>query len=173
MSPPRGAGRRRHPFRALVASAAFALTAGCSGSSPTQPAGPPSPSSVEAGSYARLNQARRDNGRPELPLDPALAAAARQHSQRMRDLGFFDHEDPSGGGNLAMRLAAAGVTYSLAGENLAFVSSVSDPAARAHDLLMGNPDHRSNILDDRFAAVGVGVASQGNTFWITQIFVRP
>lgn len=145
----------------------------CSGSSPTEPAtGGPATLSVEAGAFVRINQSRRDAGRAELHLDPVLAEVARAYSRRMRDEGFFGHQDPSGGG-LVERLRSAGVSFSIAGENLAHVSGVSQPAAVAHELLMANAGHRANILDGRYTEVGIGVARQGDTYWMTQIFVRP
>jgi uncharacterized protein YkwD len=40
-------------------------------------------------------------------------------------------------------------------------------------MLMGNEEHRTNILDARFTEVGIGVAQRGDTYWMTQIFLRP
>lgn len=144
----------------------------CSGSSPTSPeASAPSAVSVEGSSFARINQSRRDDGKGELFLDPVLSEIARAHSRRMRDEGFFGHDDPAGAG-LVDRLRAAGVGFSLAGENLALVDGVSDPARSSHDLLMSNPQHRGNILDGRYTEVGIGVAQRGGGYWITQVFLR-
>lgn len=105
-------------------------------------------------------------------LDPVLTEVARGHSRRMRDEGFFGHQDPSGAG-LVDRLRVAGVTFSLAGENLATVEGSSDPAAAAHQLLMANATHRGNILDRRYTEIGIGVAQSGDRYWITQVFLRP
>lgn len=171
---------RRRPARGLTAVAApllallLAVTGlGCSGSSPTSPGGGgPSALSVEASSLARINQARRDDGKAALLLDPVLTEVARAHSRRMRDEGFFGHQDPSGAG-LVDRLRAGGVTFSLAGENLATVDGASDPAAAAHQLLMANATHRGNILDPRYTEIGIGVAQAGDTYWLTQVFLRP
>ena len=147
-------------------------SAGCSDSGPTSPeASAPSAISVEGSSYARINQSRRDDGKGELFLDPALSEIARAHSRRMRDEAFFGHDDPSGAG-LVDRLRAAGVSFSLAGENLALVDGVSDPARSAHEMLMSNPAHRGNILDGRYTEVGIGVAQRGDGYWITQVFLR-
>lgn len=168
--PPQPISRR---WPALAAILLLAPGVACSGSSPSEPGGTgPSPASVEASAYSRINQSRRDAGVGELFLDPVLGEVARAYSERMRDEGFFGHQDPAGGG-LVERLDAAGVSFSIAGENLAHVSGEADPAARAHQLLMGNPDHRANILDGRFTEIGVGVARSGDTFWMTQIFLRP
>lgn len=167
---------RRSPPRGLVLFLGVLLLAvsglACSGSSPTSPgSGGASALSVEASSHARINQARRTEGKPDLLLDPVLTEVARAYSRRMRDEGFFGHQDPSGSG-LVDRLRAAGVSFSLAGENLAHVDGASNPAAAAHDLLMSNPAHRGNILDARYTEVGIGVAESGGTYWMTQIFLR-
>ncbi len=150
----------------------LALLGACGGSSPTEPLVSPSPASVEAASYGLLNSARHDAGVDDLVLDPQITEVARDYSRKMRDEGFFDHIDPAGN-MVDTRLRVAGVRFTVVGENLANVSHSSDPARVAHQLLMGNAVHRSNILDPRFSEVGVGVAQSGDVYWITQIFVRP
>ena len=174
MKPPRRPPPSGRLVRPLLLALLLALPgAACSGSSPTAPgADGPSALSVEGSSFARINQSRRGDGKGELLLDPVLTEIARAYSRRMRDEGFFGHEDPAGNG-LLQRLRASGVTFTLAGENLANVAGASDPAARAHELLMGNATHRANILDGRYSEVGIGVAQSGDTYWMTQIFLRP
>lgn len=155
-----------------IALSLLATFVACGGSSPTAPGGRASVATVEMSSWGLINQSRRDDGKPDLNLDPVLSDVARRHSERMRDEGFFDHTDPTGG-NPASRTQAVGLGFSMVGENLAKVSRVDDPAGIAHGLLMNNAEHRANILDGRFRDVGVGVASNGDTFWITQLFTRP
>lgn len=161
------------PLIAVVLLVLLVLpVAACSGSSPTAPGqGGPSGFAVEGSSYARVNEARRGDGKPELLLDPVLSEVARLYSRRMRDEGFFGHEDGVGNG-LRNRLAAAGIGFTIAGENLAYVENASDPAARAHQMLMANAAHRANILDGRYTEIGIGVAQSGDTYWITQVFLR-
>jgi len=168
----------RRPAAAALSALSLSLlllgsVAACGGgSSPTSPGGRASAASVEMSSWGLINQARRTDGRPDLTLDPLLSDIARRYSERMRDEGFFGHTDPSGG-TTASRVQSVGVGFSILGENLALVSHSSDPAAAAHNLLMGNAEHRANILDGRFRDTGVGVATNGDTYWITQIFSRP
>jgi uncharacterized protein YkwD len=174
--PPQRPSRAAAPLLPSLLLLLFLLllpAAACSDSSSTSPeASAPSAVSVEGSSFARINQSRRDDGKGELFLDPVLSEIARAHSRRMRDESFFGHEDPGGAG-LVDRLRAAGVSFSLAGENLALVDGVSDPARTAHEMLMGNPAHRGNILDGRYTEVGIGVAQRGDGYWITQVFLRP
>ena len=105
-------------------------------------------------------------------MDGRLSEVAREHSEAMRDGGFFGHRNPSGQG-LRGRLNSSGVQYSEASENLAQVNDDQQPALIAHHFLMSSPDHRDNILDSKFSRVGIGVARSGSSFWITQVFVRP
>ena len=55
------------------------------------------------------------------------------------------------------------------GENVAMDMRVDD----AHDNLMQSAPHRSNILDRRFNAVGIGVATDGSgIYYMTQDFLH-
>ena len=150
------------------------LLAACGDSGPGSPTDPGglSEAQVEALSFQLLNEARAAEGiEPSLVQDPGLAEIARLYSRQMRDLGFFSHVDPDGH-DLTFRLRAAGVAFTAAGENLAFVTNASDPAGFAHVRFLQNPEHRANILDRRLTHAGVGVARQGSDYWITQLFVR-
>lgn len=158
----------------LLTPLALLFFAACGGgsSSPTEPSAV-SPFQVESQSTGLVNQARSSEGvSPELSQDQLIAQVAREHSTAMRDKGFFSHVDPDGM-RLRDRLRAAGVSFRSAGENLAQVDGSSDPAGQAHGMLMGSASHRENILGRRFEMIGVGVAKQGGTYWITQIFVEP
>lgn len=172
------ARRPRRPRRprpaALAAALVLLVLAACSGGGdgPTAPSSGPGVAAVEGSSFALVNDARRAEGRPEVMFDPVLSEVARRHSERMRDEGFFAHDDPSGGDPVS-RVRAAGVGFTLLAENLATTSGASDPARDAHGALMANEVHRGNILDGRFTLAGVGAARSGNSYWITQVFVRP
>ena len=89
----------------------------------------------------------------------------------MRDLGYFSHVDPQGM-DVADRLHAASIRFSAAAENLIRVQNATNPAAYAHQQFMASPDHRANILDPRFRRIGIGAARRGDTWWITENFVK-
>jgi len=55
------------------------------------------------------------------------------------------------------RLEKAGVSYSIAGENLALAPTVQT----AHTGLMNSEGHRANILEPQFKRVGIGVIDNG------------
>jgi len=166
---------RRRTRPSLVAlTALLSLAIACSsgsGSSPTDPGGW-TVSQVESASFQLVNDAHGSEGiDPPLVSDPTLAAIARGHSEAMRDQGFFSHTNPLGQG-FADRLRAAGVTFTAAAENLARVENIPDPAGYANQQFLGNPPHRHNILDPQYTHLGVGVARQGDTWWITQLYIR-
>jgi uncharacterized protein YkwD len=146
---------------------------GGEGGGPTAPSAPLNEAAVEFESFDLANNARQQNQINQLlSFEDRIALVARQHSEAMRDQGFFSHNDPTTG-NLRTRLRAAGISYSSAGENLAQVQNAGNPAGFAHNQLMNSDSHRSNILNEEFVAIGVGVARQGSSYWITQIFVTP
>lgn len=128
--------------------------------------------SVENQSFQLINGARSEEGVAQLAFDVELGRIAREHSEDMRDRGFFGHKDPDGNG-LRKRLKAHGLAFSAAGENLALVSDSSNPAGLAHQQLMASPEHRDVMLAGRFVRAGVGVARAGDNFWITQIYLKP
>lgn len=140
------------------------------GSSPTDPGFAP-PAQVEAQSFQLVNRARADEGLPPLAQDPRLGEIARTYSAAMRDRDFFSHVDPEGN-DFVDRLRQGGVVFTAAGENLALVTNSGDPAGFAHEGFLRNPEHRRNILDGNLTHAGVGVAREGGTYWITQLFVR-
>ncbi len=153
------------------------LGAGCSGggedNSPTAAGSGLLAADVEFQSLQLANQARsNEKVEPQLGQDSVVSQVARLHSEAMRDDGFFGHTSKNGDG-LRQRLDKAGVQYSGAAENLAEVSHKSNPAQIAHSQLMASASHRKNILSPKYRLAGVGVAKAGNTYWITQIFIKP
>jgi uncharacterized protein YkwD len=158
----------------LAAASLLAISCGGSGGgSPTDPGGSPSLTAIEYQSFDLINQDRRDNGvSPQLTFDSQLADVARAYSERMRDEGFFSHIDPQGH-DVAYRLQTGGVTYTVAAENLAEVTHTNDPAAYSNQQFLTSQPHRGNILNPRMRRAGVGVAFDGTTYWITQLFIAP
>jgi uncharacterized protein YkwD len=158
---------------ALAAALALAaLGLACSsGRSPTDPK-EPAVADVEALSFQLLNETRAEEGVGQLGFNQSLALAARRHSQAMRDQGFFSHIQPDGS-DPGDRIAAVGVTFTVAAENIVQVSHPIDPASLAHRELLKSVEHRFNILDPEFTQAGVGAAQSGETWWITQLFVKP
>lgn len=169
---PLTAGRTARSIAMTLLLTANLFAVACSdSSSPTGPGGGVNLDRVEASSVALVNSERGGAGLGQLWFDPVLCEIARRHSQQMRNAGFVSHFDASGTA-VDGRLRSAGVSFTMASENIAVVGDTQDPARQAHSGFMGSPAHRANILGDRFTNLGVGVATDGERYWITQIFIR-
>lgn len=119
--------------------------------------------------FELLNQERVNAGVKPLTWDDRLVSIARQHSMEMFQLKYFAHQSPATGSPFD-RLKAAGITYSVAGENLAYAQSVT-VAMRG---LMDSQGHRDNILRPEFTRIGIGAISAGAYGrMFTQMFVTP
>ena len=103
-----------------------------------------------------VNEERTAVGLRPLAWDDRLVPVARQHSEEMFRLKYFSHQSPATGSPFD-RVRAAGISYTRAGENLAYAQSVSV----AHRGLMQSPGHRENILRPEFTRMAVGVISAG------------
>ena len=116
-----------------------------------------------------INQERTARGLPALELDPRVLPVARQHSEEMFRLKYFGHQSPVLGSPFD-RLMGAQISYTRAGENLAYAHSV----AIAHRGLMESQGHRENILRPEFTRVAIGVISGGSYGrMFTQLFITP
>ena len=137
----------------------------------------------EAEFVALVNAERAGRGLSTLTLDPMLTATARAHSEEMCSADYFDHHSPTPGLSSPMdrylssarQLGLPQPEYLLVGENIYYCSVCSDiyNVDYAHRALMASPGHRANILEPRFAKIGVGVyRSARGEFWVTEMFSR-
>ena len=157
----------RHRARLWTAVAAIAfLVAGCGDDHPAAPDAPPpaAASPAVAEFTALVNAHRAALGLAPLAWDPAIAAVAQAHSADMVARGFFSHTNPDGESPFD-RLAAAGVSYSAAGENIAYGYPTAESVLAAW---LASDGHRANIENGSFTHHGVGLAG---THW-THVFVR-
>jgi uncharacterized membrane protein required for colicin V production len=116
-----------------------------------------------------VNEERSSAGLQPLAWDDKLVPVARAHSEEMFKLKYFSHTSPVAGSPFD-RLKAAGITYTRAGENLAYAQSVTI----AHRGLMESQGHRENLLRPEFTKIGIGVISAGPYGrMFTQLFVTP
>jgi len=111
------------------------------------------------------NQERSSRGLKHLVIDPAATQVARMKSQDMITHNYFGHLSPAYG-KVSDMLNQAGISFYIAGENLARASDV----ATAHFMMMDSSVHRSAILNPRYAYVGIGVLSTGTGVMVTEIF---
>lgn len=103
-----------------------------------------------------VNRERVAAGLSPLRVNEQMRGVAQAHSRDMFTRRYFSHYDPEGN-DAGDRLTAAGVRFSVAGENLAYAPDV----ASAHDGLMKSEGHRANILEGRFGRMGIGVIDGG------------
>jgi uncharacterized protein YkwD len=116
---------------------------------------------------ALLNERRVKAGLPPLAWDDTLADAALQHTLLMAQRNELAHE-LAGEPPLRERLANTNLRLDRSAENIAFESSV-EAADRA---FMRSPEHRANILNPAFDAVGIAVVPAAGKLYITENFAH-
>jgi uncharacterized protein YkwD len=130
---------------------------------PERTAGPTDPDVV---SFVKLmNKHRVSLGLSPLAWDSRAAAVAQAHSRDMFEQDYLTH-GWSDGGSTWKRLAARGVTYSRAGENIAWGQATGSAVLTAW---LRSPGHRENIENAKYTHHGV---AKVGTYW-THIFFRP
>ncbi len=112
-----------------------------------------------------VNDIRRQNGLGTLTLNWELSRVARYKSQDMVDKRYFSHTSPTYGSPFQM-MQAFGISYRMAGENIAYGYSTPQQVVNAW---MNSEGHRKNILNAGFTQIGVGYVPQGH-YW-TQMFI--
>ncbi len=132
-----------------------------------------SSSITEGNIIALTNETRAAEHLPLLHEDAHLREAARLKAEDMLAKQYFAHASPSGQNALDL-IKASGYAPLYAGENLA-VHYLS--AEQVNDGWMLSPTHRANILNPRYADIGVGIVNgdfegQATTF-VVQLFGKP
>lgn len=139
--------------------------------SPPTPAQSPQTAEIEAQIRQRINEIRQEQGLSELQVNEKLAEVARRYSQQMAEQNFFSHTSPTGS-TLEQRVQSAGIVYMLVGENLFKSTNIPQPVNAAVEGWMDSPGHRENILRSQYRETGVGVWQDGETYYVTQLFLR-
>ena len=109
---------------------------------------------------------------PPLQLSELLSQAALAHAQDMLRYGYFEHTGHDGS-SPAQRIATTGYHYRLVGENLASGPQTPEEAVQGW---MSSPGHCQNIMDPRFAELGVAYSTnrigEPHIYWV-QEFAAP
>ena len=129
---------------------------------------------VEQAIFNKVNEERAKAGVAPLTYNTTMEKYARIKSQDMGDNNYFSHSDLSGN-YITTKMKADGVTYNAWGENIAYISGITDPTALAKQFMtnwMNSQGHRKNILSTNFKSMGVGVYKIGNKVYATQEFYR-
>lgn len=123
-----------------------------------------STSSAAQAVLAEVNAARAQNGLSALTLDANMNRAAAVRAAELAQ--SFSHTRPNGSRGLTA-LNEAGVSYRMAGENIASGQQTAQAVVSAW---MNSSGHRANILSASFGRMGVGQATiGGRTYWV-QLF---
>ncbi|MHA2501839.1 MAG: CAP domain-containing protein [Candidatus Kariarchaeaceae archaeon] len=133
------------------------------------------PTELEVKVHELINEVRLDrtsHGQElqALRLHSVLIDVARAHSEDMLQRQYFAHVSPDGD-DVADRVEEAGVDYTAVGENLFWMEAGpgADVASEAVDGWVNSPGHYANILTS-YAFTGIGVATDGSQYYITQVF---
>jgi uncharacterized protein YkwD len=146
------------------------------GPSPARPGSrqpEPPPESAAAAVRAAIDALRAGHGLGPLRSHAGLDAQAAKHSAAMLAAATLAHQ-VDGGGDVAQRVAAAGVAYRSARENVARGDGVMD----AHRAMVESPAHLANLLAPGLSLVGLGTArgtlpSGQVVVYLTEILVEP
>jgi uncharacterized protein YkwD len=109
---------------------------------------------------------------PPVRLSGTLAGAAFGHAADMAQHNYFEHQDLAGR-SPAERVRAVGYQEKLVGENIAYGPKSADEVVRGW---LDSPGHCENIMDPRFAEMGIayaaGRASRRGLYWV-QLLADP
>jgi uncharacterized protein YkwD len=117
----------------------------------------PQPTTIVSDAAAILGEINRERavqGRSALTPQATLQDVAQAHAIDMVSQGFFDHTSPDGI-TFADRIRASGYPVGVSGENIGLTTGQPMSVVASW---MTSPQHRANILDGRFVAVGVALA---------------
>jgi uncharacterized protein YkwD len=107
-----------------------------------------------------------------LTLSTTLANVAFGHAADMAEHDYFEHQDLSGR-SPAQRVRAVGYEEKLVGENIAYGPKSIDEVVQGW---LDSPDHCENIMDPRFAEMGIAYApgelSRRGLYWV-QLLAAP
>ncbi|WP_231554770.1 CAP-associated domain-containing protein [Planococcus sp. PAMC 21323] len=120
--------------------------------------------------FELTNSARIQRGLSLLKWDSETRTTARKHSVDMAENQYFSHTNLAGQSPFD-RMKEDGITFYVAGENLAYgqYSSVF-----AHEGLMNSLGHRENIVKPDFGYLGVGTAfnAENQPYYTANFFNR-
>lgn len=131
----------------------------------------PTTAQMEAQVRQQINEIRQKQGLSQLRNNEKLAQVARNYSQQMAQKKFFSHTSPEGS-TMVQRVKSAGIFYLMLGENLFMCTNVPQPVPSAVEGWMESPGHRENILRPEYRETGIGVWRKGNSYYMTQLFMR-
>ncbi len=138
------------------------------------PADVATPTNLELEIHLAINEERSKTvpDYNQLKFHSTLIEIARSYSKYMYDENHFEHYDKSGNGP-ADRVESRGIRYSLVAENLYWSQNIPEDqiANSAVEGWIKSPGHYANMKSFT-SYTGIGVYSQNNIYYITQLFVE-
>jgi len=116
-----------------------------------------------------INNERIQRKLSPLEIDQRLSNLAETKALDMKENNYFSHNSPTYGSPFDM-MKKVGISYSLAGENIATNSNI----IKAHYSLMNSDGHRANILNPYYNKLGIGIVTnkEGNGIIIVEMFIK-
>jgi uncharacterized protein YkwD len=149
-------------FLAQLATGALSTAAGSSGGD-LSTIDDTAPTVHEQAMLDQTNADRARSGLSPVTFDPASLRVARLRAAAQTSGSPLSHYNSLGEMAFIGLLAEAGVSYALAGENLARADSQSPTVVtKLAEALMNSPTHRANILEPTFNRLAVGAANSEN-----------
>ena len=108
---------------------------------------------------------------PPVALSGTLDDVASGHATDMAQKNYFEHVDPAGQ-SPADRVRAVGYQEKLVGENIAYGPKSVEEVVQGW---LDSPGHCENIMDPRFAEMGIGLAPghvKRGLYWV-QVLAQP
>lgn len=133
-------------------------------SAPPQAPSGSAQSSFTAEVVKLVNAERAKYGLSALTIDIKVQQAAQVRAQET--VQSFSHTRPSGA-SFSSALTEAGVSYTRAGENIAYGQATPQAVVSAW---MDSEGHRANILSRNFTKIGVGYTLSGGAAYWAQLF---
>ncbi len=136
--------------------------------------------SADGALFSLTNQDRASNGVRSLGFNGTLAGIGEGsryngcgfgvsgRSYDMIQRNYFAHPILNCGGRLVFSMMQAfGIHYQSAGENIGWntYGSAGSAASAINSAFMNSPDHRSNILNANYTALGIGSDNSGSSAW--------
>ncbi len=144
---------------------------------------PPTPEQVTAALEKRVfilvenERLKIDPQAKPLKLDPELVDVARAHSLDMAKNNYVAHASATGETTATLLMAKDAKFRGLLGENIASQNYDKDTDTDADELAkrfvaswLGSADHKANLAYALYDRTGIGVAVNGNTMYVTQLF---
>jgi uncharacterized protein YkwD len=162
----------RHPIGPLTVLLALSLSARPNPAQDREKKEPPKVELTDAEKeiVELTNKERAKEGLPALKVSPVLCNVARAHSANMAKQAKVDHV--LDGKSFPERTKDAGYAFLACGENIAHGREGSTPK-QLFAWWMSSKIHRENILRKEFTEIGVGVRTEKDGVYATQLFASP